>query len=96
MKKAHAIQRAEQRYYIEDFNPIKALRDILDDKCIQIEANQEKYSQIFLIRYINKYVKVVTDFNVSFVKTVLPLEKIEDFDRVNDLINKLSVNEAAA
>ena len=90
MKKIHSIQRAEQRYYIEDFNPIKALRFILDDKCVQIETNQEKYSQIFLIRYVNKYVKVVTDFNVSFVKTVLPLEKAEDYDKVNELIEKLA------
>ena len=36
------------------------------------------------------------DYNVSYVKTVLPLEKPEDYDRVNELIEKLSKSEIAA
>ncbi|MBR6162285.1 hypothetical protein IKQ26_00105 [bacterium] len=85
----HSQQRASERYNIEDFNKKRALNEILDDRCIQIEEDYEKYSRTFLIRYVNRYVVLVTDFNVSFIKTCLPF-KNEHFDFVNALISKLS------
>jgi hypothetical protein len=61
----------------------------MDDKCVLMENNLEKESNIFMIRYENKYVKVVTDLYVSHVKTVLPL-KDHEFNFIDSLINKLS------
>jgi len=86
----HSQQRASERYQIEDFNKGLAMNEILDDRCIQIEEDYEKFSRTFLIRYINRYVVLVTDFNVSFIKTCLPFQD-KHFDFVNSLISKLSV-----
>ena len=84
----HSQIRAEQRYGLSEFNPLKVMKEILDDHCIQVEENLEKYSRIFYVRYNNKYLKVVTDYNVSFVKTVLP--EANDFNLLEKLINKLA------
>ena len=84
----HSQIRAEQRYGLSEFNPLKVMKEILDDRCIQVEENLEKYSRIFYVRYNNKYLKVVTDYNVSFVKTVLP--EANDFNLLEKLINKLA------
>lgn len=88
-KYTHSQARASERYNIEDFNKNRALNEILDDRCIQIEEDYERFSRTFLIRYVNRYVVLVTDFNVSFIKTCLPfMDKHYDF--VNALISKLS------
>ena len=84
----HSQIRAEQRYGFSEFNPLKVMKEILDDRCIQVEENLEKYSRIFYVRYNNRYLKVVTDYNVSFVKTVLP--EANDFNLLEKLINKLA------
>ncbi len=84
----HSQIRAEQRYGISDFKPLLVLKEILADRCIQISEDIEKFSRIFYVRYNNKYLKVVTDYNVSFVKTVLPDNY--DFNLLEKLINKLS------
>ena len=84
----HSQIRAEQRYGLSEFNPLKVMKEILDDRCIQVEENFEKYSRIFYVRYNNRYLKVVTDYNVSFVKTVLP--EANDFNLLEKLINKLA------
>ena len=88
-KYTHSQQRASERYQIEDFNKGLAMNEILDDRCVQIEENYEKFSRTFLIRYINRYVVLVTDFNVSFIKTCLPFQD-KHFDFVNTLISKLA------
>lgn len=90
----HSQIRAEQRYGLSEFNPLKVMREILDDRCIQVEENLEKYSRIFYVRYNNRYLKVVTDYNVSFVKTVLP--DANDFNILEKLINKLATCAVAA
>ena len=84
----HSQIRAEQRYGLSEFNPLKVMKEILDDRCIQVEENLEKYSRIFYVRYNNRYLKVVTDYNVSFVKTVLP--EANDFNLLEKLIDKLA------
>ena len=84
----HSQIRAEQRYGLSEFNPLKVMKEILDDRCIQVEENLEKYSRIFYVRYNNRNLKVVTDYNVSFVKTVLP--EANDFNLLEKLINKLA------
>ncbi len=84
----HSQIRAEQRYGLSEFNPLNVMKEILDDRCIQVEENLEKYSRIFYVRYNNRYLKVVTDYNVSFVKTVLP--EANDFNLLEKLINKLA------
>ena len=84
----HSQIRAEQRYGLSEFNPLKVMKEILADRCVQVEENFEKFSRIFYVRYNNKYLKVVTDYNVSFVKTVLP--DANDFNVLEKLINKLS------
>ena len=84
----HSQIRAEQRYGLSESNPLKVMKEILDDRCIQVEENLEKYSRIFYVRYNNRYLKVVTDYNVSFVKTVLP--EANDFNLLEKLINKLA------
>lgn len=89
-KYTHSQVRASERYNIEDFNKGLAMNEILDDRCVQIEEDFEKFSRTFLIRYINRYIVLVTDFNVSFIKTCLPF-KSEHFDFLNTLISKLAV-----
>ena len=84
----HSQIRAEQRYGLSEFNPLNVIREILDNRCIQVEEDFEKYSRTFYVRYNNRYLKVVTDYNVSFVKTVLP--NANDFNIVEKLINKLA------
>ena len=84
----HSQIRAEQRYGLSEFNPLKVMKEILADRCVQVEENFEKFSRIFYVRYNNKYLKVVTDYNVSFVKTVLP--GANDFNALEKLINKLA------
>lgn len=84
----HSAIRAEQRYGLSEFNPLQVLKDILSDKCIQVSEDLEKFSRTFYVRYNNRYLKVVTDYNVSFVKTVLP--DANNFDIIEQLINKLS------
>lgn len=85
---AHAQERAEQRYYIADFNSRVVLNDIWNDKCVLMKSDVEKYSNTFMVRYINKFVKVVTDLDVNFIKTVMPLQN-NDFEVINDLLPKL-------
>lgn len=84
----HSQIRAEQRYGLCEFNPERVIREILEDRCIQVCEDLERFSRIFYIRYNNKYLKVVTDYNVSFVKTVLP--DINDLSVLDRLINKLT------
>ena len=91
----HSKKRAEERYYIENFNDGIALKEIINDRCIALISDIEKYSHTFLIRYCNKYIKVVTGFNINFVKTVLPINS-NDFEFINSLINKLSTCSIAA
>lgn len=88
MKQSHSHIRAEQRYGVCQFNPFEVLREIIADRCIQIKEDLEKYSRTFYVRYNNKYLKVVTDYNVSYVKTVLP--EANDISLLEKLINKLS------
>ena len=84
----HSQIRAEQRYGLCEFNPLKVMKEIMADRCIQVNESFEKFSRTFYVRYNNKYLKVVTDYNVSFVKTVLP--DANDFNVLEKLINKLS------
>lgn len=86
---AHPQDRAEQRYCICDFNTKYVLNEIRHQKCVLMKSDVEKYSHTYMVRYINKFVKVVTDFQDRFVKTVLPL-KGNDFDIVNELLPKLA------
>lgn len=88
MKKIHCMQRAEERYSVDDFNYHKIIADIRNDRCEWIKSEQERESHTFLVRYYNKYMKVVTDINITFIKTVLPLNN--DFDLINKLIQKLN------
>ena len=90
----HSQIRAEQRYGISEFKPMVVLREIMADRCIQISENIEKFSRIFYVRYNSKYLKVVTDYNVTFVKTVLPDNS--DFNLLERLINKLSTCQMVA
>ena len=89
MSICHCKQRAEERYTIGYFNPRDILKDIWADKCELIKSDQEKYSHVFLVRYCNKYMRVVTDYDIKYVKTVLPLK--DDFDLINKLIRKLAL-----
>ena len=84
----HSQIRAEQRYGLSEFKPRAVLKEIMADRCIQVSEDFEKFSRIFYVRYNNKYLKVVTDYNVSFVKTVLP--DTSDFNLLEKLIEKLS------
>lgn len=84
----HSQIRAEQRYGLSEFKPMEVMKEIMADRCIQISESFEKFSRIFYVRYNNRYLKVVTDYNVSFVKTVLP--DISDFNLLEKLIEKLS------
>ena len=84
----HSQIRAEQRYGLSEFNPLKVMKEIMADRCVQVSESFEKFSRIFYVRYNNKYLKVVTDYNVSFVKTVLP--DANDFNVLEKLINKLA------
>jgi hypothetical protein len=84
----HSQIRAEQRYGLSEFNPFVVLKEIMEDRCIQISEDVEKFSRVFYVRYNNKYLKVVTDYNVSFVKTVLP--DANDFSLLEMLIEKLA------
>ena len=84
----HSQIRAEQRYGLSEFNPFLALKEILEDRCVEVSESFEKFSRVFYVRYNNRYVQVVTDYNVSFVKTVLP--DTSDFNLLEKLINKLS------
>jgi len=84
----HSAQRAQERYGICKFNPFEVLKEIFADRCIQVKEDLEKFSRTFYVRYNNKYLRVVTDYNVSFVKTVLP--DTNDFNSLERLINKLS------
>lgn len=86
----HSQQRAEERFSIYFLKTDKVLLDIWAGRCELVESNQEKYSHIFLVRYQNKYIRVVTDFNVKFIKTVLPLKN--DFELINKLIQKLNTS----
>lgn len=94
MQTSHSHIRAQQRYGVCQFNPFEVLREILSDRCIQIKEDFEKYSRIFYVRYNNKYLKVVTDYNVSYVKTVLP--EASDLGLLEQLINKLSACQMVA
>lgn len=84
----HSQIRAEQRYGLSEFNPLKVMKEIMADRCVQVSESFEKFSRIFYVRYNNRYLKVVTDYNVSFVKTVLP--DANDFNVLEKLIEKLS------
>ena len=96
MKKIHSVQRAEERYYIDDFKPNYVLREIMDDKCVLMKTDQDRFSNTFMMLYNNKYIKVVTDLNLEYIKTVLPLNT-EDFGFIENLIQKLSqFNQVAA
>lgn len=90
----HSAIRAEQRYGVCNFNPNGVLKEIMADRCVHVKNDYEKFSQIFYVRYNNKYLKVVTDYNVSFVKTVLP--DASDFNLLEKLINKLASIPAVA
>ena len=41
----HSQIRAEQRYGLSEFNPLKVMKEILDDHCIQVEENLEATSE---------------------------------------------------
>ena len=84
----HSQIRAEQRYGLSEFKPMEVMKEIMADRCIQVSESFDKFSRIFYIRYNNRYLKVVTDYNVSFVKTVLP--DANDFSLLEKLIEKLS------
>ena len=84
----HSKIRAEQRYGIGDFNPLKALKEIRADRCIQTDESLEKFSRTFYLRYENRYLRVVTDYNAEYVKTVLPDNY--DFTLLEKLIEKIS------
>ena len=94
MKYSHSQQRASERYYINDFNPIQALNEVLADRCIQIECNYEKYSCKFLIKYLNKYIVIVTDYNLQFVKTCLPFNN--NYEVLDKLIKKINTYDKIA
>ena len=88
MKKRHFVERAEQRYYIQNINEQIIIADILANKCILIKTDIEKYSHTFLTKYLNKYIKVVTDFNVEFIKTIIPISN-KDIDLINKFLTKI-------
>ncbi len=90
----HSQIRAEQRYGLSEFNPIKVMQEIMNDRCVQVSEDFKKFSRVFYVRYNNRYMKVVTDYNVSFVKTVLPYAN--DFNILEKLINKLANNHTIA
>ena len=90
----HSQLRAAQRYGISEFKPMAVMQEIMSDRCIQLSENLEKFSRIFYVRYRNKYLKVVTDYNVSFVKTVLP--DTSDFNLIEKLVEKLANSAKAA
>ena len=94
MKQIHSQIRAEQRYGVCEFRPFEVLQEIFADRCIQVKEDLEKYSRTFYLRYNNKYLKVVTDYNVSYVKTVLP--EANDLNLLEQLITKLSSPQLAA
>lgn len=85
----HSELRANERYGITKINDCKIISDILNDKCIQIESDFERFSRCFMVLICNKYVKVITDFNVRFIKTVLPYTD-KDFNYVCELSAKLN------
>ncbi len=89
MRLTHSQSRAEQRYYIENFSAKTALNEIYNDKCLLLKEDFDKYSRTFIILYCNKYIRVVTDYQVQFVKTVLP--PLNDTSIINLLISKLNV-----
>ena len=95
MKFTHSQQRASERYYIGEFNPSIALAEVLEDRCIQICDSFEKYSRTFLIKYFNKFIVLVTDFNVRYVKTCLPFDKKYN-EYLNLLLEKNTCNKIAA
>jgi len=84
----HPQIRAEQRYGLSEFKPVAIMKEILADRCIQISEDIQKFSRIFYLRYNNRYLKVVTDYNVSFVKTVLP--DTGDLNLLEKLVEKLA------
>jgi hypothetical protein len=84
-KMNHQQKRAQERYYLSNLNDSVVLNEILNSRCISLKEDLEKFSRIFLIRYTNKFIRVVTDYNVLFVKTVLPL-KSTDLPLINKLI----------
>lgn len=88
MKLTHSQQRASERYYIDNFKPWVAIKEILADRCVQIKEDYDKYSRTFLIQYFNKYVVLVTDFNIRYVKTCLPFN--DNFEYLNKLLEKLN------
>lgn len=88
MNYCHSKQRAEERYAIGYFNPTNVIKDIWADRCELIKSDKDKYSHVFLVRYYNKYIRVVTDYDVKYIKTVLPLK--DDFNLINKLIQKLN------
>ena len=88
MKLTHSQQRAAERYNIDDFNQKRALKEIFANRCIQIKEDFERYSRTFLIKYFNKFVILVTDFNVCYVKTCLPFN--DNFEYLNLLLEKLN------
>ena len=85
----HSQQRADERYGIINFVAKRVLKDILNGKSIQIEENYDKYSRIFVVLYNNKFIRVVTDYQLRFVKTVLPL-KDTDYEHINNLIKLIA------
>ncbi|MCQ2957820.1 MAG: hypothetical protein MJ180_02835 [Candidatus Gastranaerophilales bacterium] len=85
----HSDLRANERYGIEKINETFILNEILDDKCVLIKSDLEKFSMCFMVLFGNKYVKVVTDYNLRFVKTLLPYEN-KDFDYICQLTSKLA------
>lgn len=88
MKYTHSQQRASERYCIENFNPYIALKEVLADRCVQIKEDLDKFSRTFIIKYVNKYIILVTDFNVHFVKTCLPFN--DNYAYLNKLLEKLN------
>ncbi len=87
MKTAHAIQRAYERYNILNFSVSTVLSDILNGRCIQTNEDLTKFSRTFVVLYVNKYIQVVTDYNIRFVKTVLPFDN--NTNLINTLISKI-------
>ena len=85
----HLDLRAEERYSMGKLNENAILKDIQNGKCVLMESNIEKYSHCFMVKVQNKYLKIVTDFDVRFVKTTLPYT-FKDFDFVCELVDKLN------
>ncbi len=44
MRQTHSHIRAEQRYGVCNFHPYEVMREILSDRCIQVQEDIEKYS----------------------------------------------------